>query len=71
MQSRADMLRFAIAFAFALRNAKKVVRGLKQGLTESERYRVADETVEELKRYGDPWKLNEDIKWEGPPPAIS
>lgn len=69
MRTRGDMLRFAVAFA--LRGARKIVRGLKKGLTEEERYAVADRTVEELKRYGDPWGLNEDIKREGPgqPPS--
>ena len=37
------MLRFAIAFA--LIKARKVVRGLRQGLTEEERYAVADAVV--------------------------
>jgi hypothetical protein len=39
-----DMLRFATAFA--LRGARKLVRGLRQGLTEDERYRVADDVVQ-------------------------
>jgi hypothetical protein len=37
------MLRFTVAFA--LRHARNLVRGLKQGLTEDERYRVADDVV--------------------------
>lgn len=43
MRTRADMLRFAIAFA--LIKARKVVRGLRQGLTEEECYAVADAVV--------------------------
>lgn len=63
MRTRADLLRFAIAFA--LRGARKLVRGLRQGLTEEERYRVADEVVLRLRQHGDPWRLSEDL----PPPA--
>jgi hypothetical protein len=37
------MLSFAIAFA--LRGARKLVRGLRQELTEEERYRVANDVV--------------------------
>jgi hypothetical protein len=36
------------------------VRGLKEGLTEDERYAVADHTVTQLKEHGDPWRLNEE-----------
>ncbi len=53
------MLRFAIAFA--LMGARKLVRGLRQGLSEDERYRVADEVVHRLKQHGDPWGLSEDL----------
>jgi hypothetical protein len=53
------MLRFAIAFA--LRGARKLVRGLREGLNEDERYRVADDVVERLQQHGDPWRLNEDL----------
>jgi hypothetical protein len=59
MQTRADMLRFAIAFA--LRGARKLVRGLRQGLTEEERYRVADDVVNRLQQNGDPWRRSEDL----------
>ena len=34
--------------------ARKIVRGLKHGLTEEERYAVADQVVEQLKQRGDP-----------------
>jgi hypothetical protein len=63
MRTRGDLLRFAIAFA--LRGARKLVRGLHQGLTEDERYRVADDVVNRLQAHGDPWRLNEDL----PPPG--
>ncbi len=69
MRTRGEMLGHAISFA--LSNAVKVVRGLRKGLTSEERFDVAKSTVEELKKHGDPWKLNDEVKWEGPPPAIS
>jgi hypothetical protein len=62
MRTRGDMLTFAIAFA--LRAARKLVRGLREELTEEERYRVADDVVRQLKQHGDPWRLSEDL-----PPA--
>jgi hypothetical protein len=54
MRTRADMLRFAIAFA--LIKSRKAVRGLRQGLTVEERYAVADAVVWRLQEHGDPWK---------------
>ena len=57
MRTRADQLRFAIAYA--LIKARKVVRGLRQGLTEDERYEVADAVVSRLQERGDPWQLSE------------
>jgi len=59
MRTRGDMLSFAIAFA--LMGARKLVRGLRQGLTEEERYRVANDVVIAC----DPWRLSEDL----PPPG--
>jgi hypothetical protein len=50
------------AIAFALRGASKVVRGLKQGLTETERYAVADHVVSQFKARGDPWRLSDEAK---------
>jgi hypothetical protein len=41
--------------------ARKLVRGLRQGLSEEERYRVADDVVGRLKQHGDPWRLSEDL----------
>ena len=54
-----DMLRFTIAFS--LPGARKLVRGLRQGLSEKERYRVADDVVHRLQQHGDPWRLSEDL----------
>jgi len=59
MRTRGDLLRFAIAFA--LIRARKIVRGLRQGLTEEERYQVAGDAVDRLKQYGDPWRLDEEM----------
>jgi hypothetical protein len=59
MRTRGDHLRFAIAFA--LMKARKVVRGLRQGLTEQERFAVAYAVVWRLKEHGDPWKLSEEL----------
>ena len=57
---RGDVLRYAIAYA--LLRARKIVRGLKQGLTEEERFAVADHVVTQLKQHGDPWELSEEAK---------
>ena len=43
MKTRGDMLWFAIAFG--LMRARKLVRGLRQGLSEDERYLIADDVV--------------------------
>jgi len=59
MRTRGDMLRFAVAFA--LMGARKLVRGLRQGLSEEERYRVADDVVHRLQQHGDPWRLSDDL----------
>ena len=59
MKTRGDMLRFAIAFA--LMRARKLVRGLRQGLSEEERYLVADDVVQRLQQYGDPWDLSREL----------
>jgi hypothetical protein len=55
--TKGEVLRYAIA---ALRRSRKIIRGLKEGLTEEERYAVADRTVAQLKERGDPWRLNEE-----------
>jgi hypothetical protein len=63
MRTRGEVLSGAISFA--LIRAVKVVRGLRKGLTDDERHAVGDSAVYHLKKYGDPWKLNEEF----PPPA--
>jgi hypothetical protein len=62
--TRGEVLRYAIAFA--LRRARKIIRALKEGLTEEERFAVADQLVRQLKR-GDPWRLNEEAPAAKPP----
>lgn len=58
-KTRGDLL--ASQIAFALIGAARVVRGLWKGLTDAERYAVADNAVNALKEHGDPWKLNGDL----------
>ena len=53
------MLRFAVAFA--LRRARKLVRGLRQELSEEERFQVADDVVHQLQQHGDPWALSQEL----------
>jgi len=62
--TRSDVLRHRIAFA--LRRAAKIVRGLKQALTEDERFTVADDVVDQLKD-GDRWRLSEDAQRQSGP----
>ena len=59
MRTRGDLLSFAIAFA--LKGARRLVRGFRTELTEEERYRVADDVVLQLKQHGDPWRLSEEL----------
>jgi hypothetical protein len=63
--TRGEVLRYAVALA--LRRARKIIRGLKEGLTEEERFAVADHTVAQLKARGDPWRLNEEAPTAKPP----
>jgi hypothetical protein len=58
---------FRYALAFALRRSRKIIGGLK-GLTEEERYAVADHAIAQLKERGDPWRLNEEAT-RGKPPS--
>ena len=46
----------------ASRRAAKIVRGLKQALTEDDRFAVADDVVAQLKEHGDPWRLSEQAR---------
>jgi hypothetical protein len=50
--TKEEVLRYAIAFA--LRRSRKIIPGLKEGLTEEERHAVADHAVAQLKERGDP-----------------
>ena len=59
------MLRYVIAYA--LRRSRKIIRGLKEGLTEEARCAVADHAVAQLKERGDPWRLNEEAPTARPP----
>jgi hypothetical protein len=43
------------------------LRGLKEGLSEEERYAVADHAVAEMKDHGDPCRLNEEAPMARPP----
>jgi hypothetical protein len=63
--TRGDVLRYAVAFA--LRRARKIVRGLNEAMTEDERYAVADHVVSQLKEHGDPWNLSEEARPKGGP----
>ena len=63
--TKGDVLRYAIAFA--LRRSRKIIRGLKEGLTEEERYAVADHAVAQLKERGDRRRLNEEARTAEPP----
>ena len=40
----------------------EIVRGLRHGLTEEERYAVADQVVAQLREHGDPWRLADEAK---------
>jgi len=54
-QTHGDTLRYALVFA--LRNVRLDRRRL--GLSEEARYQIADETIQELRRYGH-WKQLDD-----------
>ena len=59
MRTRGDMLRFAIAFA--LIRARKLARGLRQGLSDDERYQIADDVAHRLQQHGDTWGLSQEL----------
>jgi hypothetical protein len=63
--TKGEILRYAIAFA--LTRSRKIIRGLKEGLTEDERFAVADHAVAQLKERGDPWRLDEEAPTPKPP----
>ena len=51
----------AHCISYALIQARKVVRGLGLSLTKDERSAVARAAVDELRRNGDPWRLDEEL----------
>ena len=57
LKNRGDLLKYALADA--LKGAAKIVRGLRAGLTVSEREAVAEHAVDEIRSLPDPWKLAE------------
>jgi len=64
--TRGGMLRFAVAFA--LRTLK--IHGRKGVPTEEQCYAIGDHVISELRRHGDPWKLDREIP-DPPPGAIA
>jgi hypothetical protein len=61
LEARGHLLKYAIAEA--LKRAAKIVRGLRAGLTVSERETVAEHAVTALRNLpDDPWKLNEKLQ---------
>ena len=63
--TRGDNLRYAIAFA--LRRSRKIIRGLKEGLTEDERAtRLPIMPSGNSRSAADPWRLDEEVKAAAP-----
>jgi len=70
LKDRGDLLKYALAGA--LKRAAKIVRGLRAGLTVSEREAVAEQAVTEIRNLpNDPWKLNERLQHAGASILIS
>ena len=65
MRTRGEQL--AYAAAYALRRVR--IPGRRGGLSEAERYQIADTLVKKLKENGDPWRLGEELPrfFHGPP----
>jgi len=61
--TRGDLLTHCISYA--LIRARKIVKGLSLALTQEERSAVAQRAVDELRRHGDQWKLDEEIEPKG------
>jgi hypothetical protein len=55
----------AHCISYALIRARRVVRGLSLTLSKEERSAVARAAVDELRRNGDPWKLDEELPEAG------
>jgi hypothetical protein len=49
------------AEAGAKARARKLVRGLRQALTEDERFQIAHDVVHQLRQHGDPWALSQEL----------
>jgi len=49
------------SIGYALIRARKVVRGLSLSLSKDERQAVAQAAVDELRRNGDKWQLDEEL----------
>jgi hypothetical protein len=70
LRDRGDVLKYALANA--LREAAKVVRGARAGLTVSEREAVAERAVTEIRNLpDDPWKLAEQLPHDWNNVAVS
>jgi hypothetical protein len=65
VRTKGDVLRFAIAFALM----KVRVARFKLGLSESQRYEVAENAVRKILETGQWRELNEEIKPLDPPPS--
>jgi hypothetical protein len=57
--TRGDLLTHCISYS--LIRARKIVKGLSLGLSQEERQAVAQRAVDELRRNGDQWKLDEEL----------
>jgi hypothetical protein len=57
--TRGELLKHSISYA--LIPARKVIRGLSLTLSKEERQAVAQRAVDELRRHGDQWKLDEEL----------
>jgi hypothetical protein len=62
-----EIKRLPASSAAAQSGSGTTLRGLKAGLTEEERYAVADHAVAQLKERGDSWRLNEEAPTAKPP----
>jgi hypothetical protein len=62
--TRGDLLAHCISYA--LIRARRVVRGLSLTLSKEEREAVADAAVDELRRHGDKWQLDEELPEQDP-----
>jgi hypothetical protein len=59
MTTRGELLVHSLSYA--LIRARKIVKGLSLALTKEERSAVAQAAVNELRRHGDQWMLDEEL----------